>query len=330
MMRKLPPDIEELEAQVAAEPDSEDVRGDLLLEYCGHPELQGDPRRICHIRWYVQRFPRSATCRSPMVAVDPDASTDGFHAVEEEWNRLLADYPSDPEIAIGAALFIVARDRSRATHLLRALLDVEPGQANVWYQMGRIALDPNERLDFFKKARSLGETNPNLPVWIANLAAEVGDRATAEAVAQELFHLVAAARSTYGDKLDWSEKGHDLWARATAIDPDRAAASQLVSAIGTHAYHKHSAHTVMGLIALQCGDLLVAARHLRESGEVVGNPRLSSYGPAMSLAGELCERGRWDDVAAYLEACTAFWSDDRLLRWREQVARKERPDFSDK
>jgi hypothetical protein len=84
---------------------------------------------------------------------------------------------------------------------------------------------------------------------------------------------------------------------------------------------------VLGHVALKQGVLRTAIDHLRESGAVVGDHRLSSYGPSFTLAKELCIEGAWSEVEAYLRACEWFWKDDRLKVWLDQVECRELPDF---
>jgi hypothetical protein len=329
MLPGLPTEIEMLDAKVAAAPESEPLCHELLMAYCGHPELHGDPRRIGHILGYIERFPGDRGCRTPVVGVDPDISPGGFRAVEQVWVRLLADHPGDPDIACNAAVFFALADEQRAIGLLRRLVEGDPGCALAWFEMGRISSDARERFEAFKTARALGYEQPNLLAWVANAAAQAGHFSAAEAHAGELLALVAEARATHGDRLDWTERGRDLWARACAATPDTRAASTLVRAIGEHAHHKHWGHSVMGLVALDAGDVPGAAEHLRRSADVVGDPRLRSYGPSLLLADALCVRGMWSDVAAFLEACGRFWQDERLAEWKAQVARGERPAFLD-
>ncbi len=327
MRARLPKEVEALEAQVAAEPESEALQDALLFAYLAHNDLQGDPRRIARIRDFVVRFPRALTCRTPVVDIYPEASPDGFRIVEAAWLRLVKDHPGDVDIAVHAALFIANADRGRALDLVRPIVDADPSRGDVWFQMGRIALEPGNRLAFFRKARAHGSRNPNLEVWIACAEARVGDFDAARASARGLLARAEDARVVYGEPLGWRDRGADLWARANARCADRDTATRLIRAIGDHAGNTHWGHTVMGLVAAHDGDLAAAADHLRRSGDVVGNSRLRSYGPAMTLAGVLCRHGKWAEVAAYLAACSLFWSDPRLTRWRAQVDRHAPPDF---
>lgn len=142
-----------------------------------------------------------------------------------------------------------------------------------------------------------------------------------------MLALVDNARVEYGDKLDWKEGGSSIWAKALNTTGNRTDATRLVRAISAHAYYKHWGHTVMGHVALHRDDLSSAVDHLRHSGDVVSDPRLSSYGPCFTLAKELCIRGAWSEVASYLQACESFWEDERLPIWRDQVECQELPSF---
>jgi hypothetical protein len=241
----------------------------------------------------------------------------------------LAANPSDPEIARGAAIFICAKDNTGAVEILRNIINKNPDQAEVWMELGRISPDPADRLHHLKEARRRGSTQPNLLVWIARTAVEAGDLMTAEAVGIELHALVDAARAAHGDKLDWKERGKFLWEKAYGTMGDKSDASQLVDAISDHAFNKHWGHNVLGHVALQQGNMSDAVAHLLESGAVVGDYRLTSYGPSFALAKELCKRGAWSEVEAYLRACESFWDDERLQVWRTQVERQELPDFTE-
>jgi hypothetical protein len=162
-------------------------------------------------------------------------------------------------------------------------------------------------------------------VWIATAAVNAREWQAAEAVAAALFETVAKLRAEFGDRLDWVDRGAALWQRARSATPDVEGASALVRAHSAYAYLKHWAHTTAGHVALHRGQLEDAAGHLAASAAVVADARLSSYGPARSLARELCDRGRWPEVEVYLRACAQFWHDERLELWIALVARQENP-----
>lgn len=91
----------------------------------------------------------------------------------------------------------------------------------------------------------------------------------------------------------------------------------------------HHAHLRLGRIALLQNDRETAKRELLEAANVSGSPVLSSFGPNMTLAKELLEKGEKDAVLQYFERCRKFWSyhADYLDKWTAEVKRGTMPDF---
>jgi hypothetical protein len=105
-----------------------------------------------------------------------------------------------------------------------------------------------------------------------------------------------------------------------------AAARKLVSAIGDYANRRHWSHTTLGVLAARRGDVSLAKAQLRDSAAVRGDHRLSSYGPSLLLASELCALGEWDAAADYLETCAAFWNPEPLREWVRQLRERQMPE----
>ena len=211
--------------------------------------------------------------------------------------------------------------------VLDQALGENPEYPGLWLELGRVCPEPIRRVGALQKARALGASQPNLLTWLARAAIEAGDAAAASQVAAELLALVAEARSVHGQKLDWPERGRALWARARSASESEATARALVGAINDHAHRKHWGHTTFGVIAARNGDVADAREHLRESVALVGDFRLSSYGPSFLLARELCTQGEWNAVADYLEACAVFWNPEPLRGWLQQLHQRLMPEF---
>lgn len=83
----------------------------------------------------------------------------------------------------------------------------------------------------------------------------------------------------------------------------------------------HRGHTVLGLLALERGDIDGAKGELVLSGETPGSPQLNSFGPTMHLARELLKRGHTEVVLGYFEQCRCFWSlgTTWLTLWEQVV-----------
>lgn len=98
-----------------------------------------------------------------------------------------------------------------------------------------------------------------------------------------------------------------------------------------YAYAVHHGHLVLGRLALRSGDVLLAEKELQASVAIPGSRQLDTFGPNMSLAKELLERGRRDAVLVYLEKCGQFWDPGPggpdLNQWKRDVEEGRIPDF---
>ena len=86
---------------------------------------------------------------------------------------------------------------------------------------------------------------------------------------------------------------------------------------------------VLGRIAAQEGRREDAKRYLLEAGKSPGSPQMNSFGPNMSLAKDLLEKGERDVVLKYFGLCRKFWQMDRgrLDQWSQEVKDGKIPDF---
>jgi hypothetical protein len=92
----------------------------------------------------------------------------------------------------------------------------------------------------------------------------------------------------------------------------------------------HYTNLLMGRIALLQGNLEAARCHLLEAGRTPGSPQLDDYGPDMTLAQEMLERGESATVLQYFEECDKFWlrhEKNRLAEWGSAVRSGHMPDF---
>jgi len=86
---------------------------------------------------------------------------------------------------------------------------------------------------------------------------------------------------------------------------------------------------VLGRIAVQVGRLDDAKKYLREAGNSPGSPQMNSFGPNMSLAKDLLEKGQQEAVLEYFEQCRRFWKmhDGSLDQWGKEVRSGKVPNF---
>ena len=88
----------------------------------------------------------------------------------------------------------------------------------------------------------------------------------------------------------------------------------------------HDANLTLGRLAVREGRMDDAKRHLIES---VRTPsaRQMDYGPNLSLAKDLLEKGERQAVMDYFALCRKFWNYGRLDEWSQQVKEGKIPDF---
>jgi hypothetical protein len=91
----------------------------------------------------------------------------------------------------------------------------------------------------------------------------------------------------------------------------------------------HDANMILGRIAVKEGRIDEAKRYLIQASQTPGSPQLMNYGPNMSLAKDLLEKGERQVVLDYFEQCRKFWvnQDGLLDRWSKQVKEGKIPDF---
>jgi hypothetical protein len=74
---------------------------------------------------------------------------------------------------------------------------------------------------------------------------------------------------------------------------------------GNAIYHGNMA---LGRVALRQGDVTKAGKLLLEAGRTPGSTQLNSFGPDMTLAQELLEKGEREVVLQYFALCRRFWA----------------------
>ncbi len=69
----------------------------------------------------------------------------------------------------------------------------------------------------------------------------------------------------------------------------------------------YEANQILGLAALRKGDIAAAKRYLIAAGKTRGSPQLDSFGPEMTLAQRLLEKGEKETVLEFLDLVAKFW-----------------------
>jgi hypothetical protein len=118
--------------------------------------------------------------------------------------------------------------------------------------------------------------------------------------------------------------------KAEAWDKAAEYANQILKSAMLDGQGVHDGHMVLGLVALHQANIAQAKAELAEAAKATGSPVLMSFGPNMSLAKALLEKGERDAVLEYFAACRRFWQmgGDRLDEWSAAVKKGEVPNFA--
>ena len=310
-------DAAALEEGLKTNPDKLTAREKLVKYYfkamltSRAPELE--ERREQHIFWLIEHHPDCELAASPEARIDPvqfSGGTEGYQRGKQLWLQQVESHPDSPRIVRNAGEFVLLWDRKLGRELLEKALLLDPSDAQASsmlaqsYVYERLMVEsPEEKATWAKKALSVREqgldkADPEHRFYAlgdsAADAVEAGDMLKAEQYASELLQLAQQFRN------DWNY--------GNAV---------------------HKGNIVLGRIALRRGDIPGAKQHLLAAGETPGSPQLDSFGPNMTLAKELLEKGEREVVLTYLQSCAKFWKmgGDQLQGWIATVKAGSMPDF---
>lgn len=311
-------DVKSLEAVLVDHPDNLDVRRKLLEYYFEteteflSPELE--KKRQAHIFWVIEHHPESELAGSPEASITPglgDEALEGYQHAKDLWLEQLKTHASDVHVILHAIEFFqLASNREETAKLVQEALQIAPTNTEVLstaahhFELERIWRGTDgQRKELSEQAlalrdRELQSTDaadrPQVIMAIATDAFEAGDLARAEQSANELLRIPQSSES------DWDSGGRI-----------------------------HKGNIILGRIALRRGDVEGAKAHLLAAGNVSGSPVLGSFGPNMTLAKELLEKGERETVLAYLQECAKFWTmgGDKIQNWSATIKGGGIPDF---
>jgi serine/threonine protein kinase/tetratricopeptide (TPR) repeat protein len=300
-----------LEGAVKRNPDDVESRITLLKHYFAHqsrPDLR--KARQAHVFWLIENQPRNPVLGTPYGGLNEGLDGDAYNQAKALWHKLVDAHPRDTVVLGNAAAFLLLGRQDEAETLLKRCRQLEP-RHSVWperlaelhkLKMMEVEGDDRKRL----AVQSLKELEQAL-----ELNHDDGQTASM---------LPKLAKTSFDAGEFEKAKGY-----ATQL-LDRASKGQINSEAGVAI---HDGNLVLGRLALVAGDVAAAKRHLLHSGTSPGSPVLNSFGPNMTLAKELLERGQSETVLEYFDLCKRFWEGDqgKLKAWSKLVKEGIAPDF---
>lgn len=307
--------VQSLEKRVHSNPADAGARAALLQLYgmeASHFMSLAEASKAArpHELWLIEHQPRSAAVVFAAALSDPHFDPEGYQQAAALWAKQVQQSPKDSVVLEHAASFYTISDRRRAEELFVRALQLEPGHTTTateltnLYQMDEDqAATPGEKAVLAQKrvavmATALDHANPD------NRFDGLISLAEAELDANDLPHAEQHAH----ELLDSSSNYKKQWNYGNAI---------------------HKGNLILGRIRLRQGRIAEAKDYLLASGRTPGSPQLDSFGPNMSLAKDLLEKGERDIVLQYFDLCGKFWDmgQDKLNAWRADVEQGKTPNF---
>jgi hypothetical protein len=297
-----------LEAQVKATPDDVEARTELLGYYMrlAFSSQEAKQARQQHILWLIRNRPDAAILNTPFASLDRHLDSSAYEEGRKAWLDQVDRQPKNAAVLGRAAAYLLLHDSDAAASLYQRAEAAEP-QNPEWsqrlghlYSLGLASKTGKEKQKAAHASlgayeRSLanmkdGEERESLLPDLATIALEAGEAAKARGYAEEMLNS------------DLQEGWN---------------AGNLV----------HHGHLVLGRLALRDGDTKTAKEHLLAAGKTQGSPQLNSFGPNMTLAKELLEKGERQAVLEYFKLCGTFWKNKNLEAWTREVQAGKIPDF---
>ena len=295
----------ELETALEAKPDDLSSRTKLLGYYFGKGRGPGKAliNRRKQVLWVIKNQPGSDLAALPYCGMDGVFDPEGYVEAKKLWLEQTEARPKDAKVLGNAAAFFQISDNDLAEGFLKRAQKAEPDNPTWSDNLGHLYSMADDKESAMK---SLAEYEK----------AQASDR---EKISRfyRLDNLAKAAIKT--DDLE----------KATRYANESLGGAEGFPKDWNHGNAVHHGNNVLGLVALKKGDAKLAAEHLLKAGKTPGSPQLDSFGPNMSLAKALLEKGGKEAVLEYFGLCRKFWKmgGDRLDRWTKDVKAGNEPDF---
>ena len=282
-----------LEEKLAGDPQDLETRFTLIGYYSTRHDGSFPLQKSAQTLWFIQNIPDSELLHLN-VLVRLNRHEKGFEEARQLWLKQLDIYKGNLAVLSNAIDFFLIPDQALAEKLLKQAAAAEPNDAQWPQRLGELYL--------LQLTHTTADARRNLGT-LASAQFALAYKLTSDELGKR-YLLSELAKSAF-------EAGETEQARSWAI--------QLLSQ-GTidkkdwnYGNAIHHGHIILGRIALLSGNLGEAREHLIAAGETPGSPQLNSFGPSMTLAKELLEKGERDAVIRYFQVCANFWKNHSEL-----------------
>jgi len=291
-----------LEKCLSANPTDLKARLTLLGYYFLRRDESSRAKRKDIVIWLIDNMPDLAHTGEPWCDFSELSETANFNEIKDHWLLAVKAHPSNSAVFANAAHFLARSDKALAEEYFNRAIELDPKNSSLLSKLAtflslHVPKKQDEAVLSIKKAMTLepsANKQKHLKLHLVQHAYSAGEYATAADAAKELLSL--------------NDAEPELWKDGQI---------------------EHDCNSILGLIAIQNGDIVGAKNHLTLAGQSSGSPALGSFGPDFSLAYELLNEGCRGEVIAYLHACKIFWKSEggRLDSWIAEIDKGKMPDF---
>lgn len=301
-------DVPLLEKKISEDPNDILSRTKLLGYYCRKQYQNQSAREAIqkHVLWLIMNAPESEVLGIPEGSLDAILNAEAYAEGKKAWIDQIKKKPMNLKVLKHSSKFFQIHDRELAKKSLQMgqSLDSDdpkwPAALGHLYMMGMITNSSKKQTEAARKALEQFETAYKLSTkmgrdpllqFLTKTALAANDLKKAKGYAEMMLSQNSPGWN-YGNNI-------------------------------------HHANIVLGRIAIRSDHIQKAKEHLIKAGETPGSPQLNSFGPNMTLAKELLQKGEKEVVLKYFELCSKFWKSgkERLDKWSADVKDGKMPNF---
>lgn len=301
-----------LEARLKESPDDLPARTQLLGYYflkTFQSEIARKARQK-HILWIIQNKPDSEIAGLPEAELYPVFDEEVYSKAKGLWLKQVQVNDTNTAVLENAANFFLIHNKKLAEDFLKKAQSVEPENPKWSERLGHLySLGISQKTTVSKKESAIKSLEQYEKSFMAtseerNRFYMLDDLAKAAFKAEE----IQKAKSHATELLDLASAYQNDWNYGNAI---------------------HHGNLILGRIALKLDNIEKAKEYLISSGKTPGSPQLNSFGPNMSLAKDLLEKGESKVVLQYLDLCRIFWEGHGAIldKWESEIQNGKMPDF---
>ena len=303
-------EAQQLEETLKYKPEDLSIRAKLLGYYSSRhlrsEWVDGIAER--EVLWLIEHHPEARLAGLQYAQFDPNSNASVYQDGGTLWKKEVSIHANEAPVLRNAANYFLLHDRPIAEDLLKKGAVLEP-QNPQWpsalghlYLLGSRRKTPEEvklaaAAALLQYERAFALTSEAYKSYLlkdlAKTAFDADETDKAGKYAEQMLQEANLQRK------DWN-RGNDIF----------------------------FGNLILGRLALKAGDIEQAKHFLIESGKTPGSPQLNSFGPNMTLAKGLLEKGQTEVVLEYFDLCAKFWRyQPRLGEWTAAVKQGTIPDF---